>query len=108
MARRQWYDDPAARAWLRQAQRDLLPKMADSAFVMSLYSGEADAKLAIETGFAVLLDKPMMALISPGTKAPRKLLTVCEELVEVDLTTEAGRASAQARITEAMRRLGVD
>jgi hypothetical protein len=106
--RRPWYDDPGARAWLADAQRNLLPKMEDSAVIMSIYSGEPDAKLAVETGFAVLLDKPMIGLVVPGAKAPAKLIAVCDELLEVDLGTPEGNASAQRRMVEAMKRLGLD
>jgi hypothetical protein len=103
-----WDDDPRAKAYLRRAQRDLLPMMRDSEVIMSLYHGEPDAKLAIETGFAVLLDKPIVGLVTPGTHAARKFIAVCDELIEADMTTAAGRQSAQTRLAEAMRRLGLD
>lgn len=102
-----WSDDPQVRAWLRRARRELVPKMEESAVIMTLYSGTLDPKLAIETGYAVLLDKPMIGAVTAGAKAPSKLVLICDELVEVDMETEAGRQSSARRISEAMERLGI-
>jgi hypothetical protein len=104
MAAQPWWKDPDAQEWLARAHRELLPKIKDSSVVMSLYNGKADAKMAIETGFAVLLDKPMIGAVTPGCKAPRKLIAVCDELIEVDMTDAAGSAAA---MEAAMRRLGL-
>lgn len=108
----EWFDDPAARAWLRRAKRDLVPKMRESQIVLSLYNGEPDAKLAVETGFAVLLDKPIIGLVTPGCTPSAKFVAICDELIEADMdhdiNTAEGRASVQARLTAAMKRLGLE
>jgi hypothetical protein len=81
--------------------------MQDSAIIMTLWSGATDPKLAIETGYAVLLDKPMIGAITAGSKPPAKLVLVCDELIEVDMTTEEGKRSSARRMAEAMERLGI-
>lgn len=100
-----WFDDPAAKAWLRRVQRDLVPTLLASQVVLSIYSGEPDAKLAVETGFAVLLDKPIIGVVTPGAKASAKFIAVCDELIEADMNTPAGRASARARLAAALERM---
>jgi len=82
--------------------------MQASEIIMTLWSGSLDPKLAMETGYAVLLDKPIIGAITAGAKVPAKLILVCDELIEVDMTTEEGRESSQRRMMEAMARLGLD
>ncbi|TWT91418.1 hypothetical protein [Neorhodopirellula pilleata] len=63
-----------------------------------------DVKFAVETGIAVLLDKPIIAVVRPGTKIPEKLARVVDRFVEynennLDQTTEG--------IANALKELGV-
>jgi nucleoside 2-deoxyribosyltransferase len=52
--------------WLEHGRKEVAPKMASSAFVISLNPDEIDPKIALETGYAVLLNKPIMLLVRPG------------------------------------------
>jgi hypothetical protein len=44
-----------------------------------------DVKFAVELGFMVMLDKPIIAVVSPGSKVPLKLAKVADEIVEGDI-----------------------
>jgi hypothetical protein len=82
-------------------RRDALAKMTDSAFVASLVpSGEFDVKFALETGAAVLLGKPILAIVMPGAEVPGKLGLVADVVVEADLDTEGGRKKVAAAISQ--------
>ena len=89
-------------------RRDALEKMTDSAFVASVVPSEDkfDVKFAMETGAAVLLDKPIMAIVLPGVELPGKLARVADEVVRADLDTEEGKKEiheALSRMTERLQ-----
>ena len=85
-------------------RRDALEKMTDSAFVMSIVptEGGLDVKFAVELGAAIMLNKPIMAIVQPGATVPDKLRLVCEEIVEADLDLEEGRKKITAAISRIM------
>lgn len=79
------FDSPEWREYARSAREELVPKIADSAVAVSLYNGTLDPKMAIETGYMILMDKPIIAIVTPGAKVPRKLALVADEIVELAL-----------------------
>ena len=79
------FDDPAWKRYADQAREKLEPMVRDSHVAVSLYGGEIDPKLAIEMGYMILLDKPIIAVVAPGSKAPDKLVQVADEIVELAL-----------------------
>jgi len=84
-------------------RRNALEGMVDSAFVASLVpKGDFDVKFALETGAAILLGKPIIAIVMPGAEVPGKLGLVADIVVEADLDTEAGREA----IAKAMKEMG--
>ena len=92
--------------WLQlaaAARESLEPIVRDSAVAISLYSGSVDPKLALELGYMVLLDKPIIAVVSPGAKAPAKLIAVADEILEL----APDDPSFAERLTAVARRYGV-
>lgn len=78
-------------------------EMLDSALVISLIPsrGEFDVKFAVETGMAIMLDKPILAIAQPGASIPRKLLKVADRvLYNIDMDTEDGRRQVAEAIEE--------
>ena len=99
-------DDPEFQRFERNVLDDLLPKLRQSAVVMSLVPGDdPDVKFAVELGMSIMLDKPIIALVQPGTHVPARLLRVADEIIEADLSTDAGRQSVMARVQEAMQKV---
>jgi hypothetical protein len=87
---------------MRRMNKDLLPMIADSDSVGAVYSGEPDAQMAVEMGFAILMDKPIIVMVKSGMKAPNKLILVADAIVEADITTPAGMEQAQRDLTAAL------
>ena len=89
--------------FVEHTRRETLEKMTDSAFVMSIVPDDKnlDIKFAVELGMAIMLDKPIMAIVQPGARVPDKLRAVCEEIVETDIDLEEGRA----KIVQAISRM---
>ena len=90
------FDDPAWKEYARHAREVLEPMVADSNVGVSIFTGTVDPKMAIETGYMILLDKPIIAVVAPGAKIPRKFAAVIDAVVEgeVDDPTLPQRISA--------------
>jgi nucleoside 2-deoxyribosyltransferase len=79
-----WADDPEIRAFLRHAQTDMVPKLRASGIAVSIVpaNGEPDPKFCVELGYMIMLDKPIIAVVQPGTKVPDRLVRVADRIVE--------------------------
>lgn len=55
----------------------------------------ADAKLAVELGYSILLDKPLIVLVPPDRPISKRLRKVADVIVDADITTEEGRVAVQ-------------
>lgn len=97
------FDDPRWEEFANHAREVLDPMVRQSAVAIGLYSGKVDPKLAIELGYMILLDKPIIAVVTPGAKVPNKLALVADEIVELNFED----ASFGIRIAEAAKRLGL-
>ena len=79
------FDDPQWKAFADDVKTELVPKLKSSALSIALYSGgDPDPKQAIELGYMVLLDKPIIIAVLPGSVVPNNLMKVADEIVEVD------------------------
>ncbi len=99
---------PEFDAYADHVRNKVVPKMKESSFFISITPSnpeEVDVKFAMELGLAIMLDKPIIACISPGTKVPEKLARVVEKFVELDLGSEHGKQRLQDAITELMEEL---
>lgn len=99
----QWWDNPEFRAYAARCREKLQPMVEQSHISVALVppNGEVDVKLAVELGYMILLDKPIIAVIPPGTPVPLKLAKVADEIVEGDLRDP----TMPARLREAVDRL---
>jgi nucleoside 2-deoxyribosyltransferase len=77
------WDNDDARAWAEHVLAEVVPKIQESSAVISLWpSGEVpDAKLAVETGYAILLGKPIIVVAAPDVKLPATLEAVARTVV---------------------------
>lgn len=83
MSRRPDWEDPTVKLWVQHVLDDMVPKMEDSAVVMSLVpdAEQLDVKFAVELGAAIMLDKPILAIAFGETVLSRKLRRVADEVV---------------------------
>jgi hypothetical protein len=84
--------------YLDRFKRDALPKIRESAYVAVVAPGEPDAKVCLEVGAAILLDKPFFIIAEPGRAISDHLRRVADEVIVVDMNTDAGKQEAMARI----------
>lgn len=102
------WDDPQARRWSRDVLTNMVPKLRESAISLSLVPtdpSEGDVKFAVEFGFSIMLDKPIILMVRPGTVVPAKMLAVADEIVEYDPDDQAG---TQQRLEAALTDIVVE
>jgi len=78
------FDDPQWKKYAERVKAKLIPMIKDSAVTLSLVpsDGQPDPKFAVELGYCIMLDKPIIAIVNPGSKVPLKLAKVADEIVE--------------------------
>lgn len=92
--------------WEDHARRELGPKMASSAYVITINPGkDIDPKVALETGYAVLLGKPIILLAEPGQPILPGLRRIATEVIQLTepFATEAGQQELMARLAASGR-----
>lgn len=98
-------NDPEFKAWAKRVTNELVPKLEGSACTISLVpEGPADVKFAVELGLSIMMDKPIVLVVSPGTQLPAKLVKIADEIVEFDWRKGSDVAGA-LRIGEAITRV---
>lgn len=95
-------DDQAFEAFKARVRDDLIPKIASSRVFLSIVPplDKIDVQFAIQLGIAVLLDKPIIACVPPGTAIPEKLARVVDRFVELDLADPTWQSRLMKTIGE--------
>ena len=104
------WQDPGFKAYEKRCREELLPMMEGSAIMMSLVPEnlETDVKFATELGFMIMMEKPIIAIIPPGTKVPLGLAKVADEIVEGDVNDPTVKDRLAAAIHRVQKKLGDD
>jgi nucleoside 2-deoxyribosyltransferase len=98
------WQDPEYEAWEQRVRDAVVPLVERAAVAITLIPGvRADVRFAVELGLAVMLDKPIIALVQPGMKIPGALAAVAAEIVEVDISRDPD--GAQRSIADAFARV---
>ena len=114
-----WLEDltPEQRAdwndFVEHFRRDAMEKIAGSDAFISIVpkADEVDVKFVTELGFAIMLGKPLIVLVTPGASVSAKLRAIADEVVEMDIDVEEGRrafAAAIERVLGKTKRGGED
>lgn len=89
-------DEGEFKRFARRATKFLRPKIASSAHVIVVApdQSEADVKIALEIGYTILLDKPLIVFKPPGRTVAPRLLRIADKVIEVDMKDEAAMERA--------------
>jgi hypothetical protein len=102
-------DDEDLVGWvefLKQAQGEALPKIKDSAMSILLAPGaEPDAKIAVELGFILLLDKPLILVVPEGRHVQRHLFAAADAVVEWDEDPEVLQGKVMQAMTQVVQEM---
>ena len=86
-------NDPVFQSWAGRIRRELIPKMEDASLTVQLVPRKGhDVKFAVELGLSIMMEKPIIAVVSPGMHIPRGLAAVADEIVEVDWDADMDKA----------------
>lgn len=101
------WGDPAAKRWSKHVINDLVPKLEGSGAVISIVptdNSEGDVKFWVELGASIMLDKPLIIVVSKGQPVPAKLRKVADEVVEIESWEDLGPDSGliQAAVVRVM------
>jgi hypothetical protein len=101
------FDGPEWQDYQRRIRAELIPMIKDSAVTVSLVPGDGklDVKFAVELGFMIMLDKPIIAVIPSGRKVPLKLAKVADEIVEGEISDPDFQERFHAAIDRVTARL---
>lgn len=95
------FDNPQVRRWLKRAEREMLPKLRESALSLMLFhEGHVDMKIAVELGSAILLDKPIVVITGPNDKIPPVLLAIARKVIRANVNTSEGKEAISREIAK--------
>ena len=102
-------DTGEAKDFLFRAERDMFPKMKASVMSLVIGAENADAKLALEVGAAVLFDKPLLVIVPKGRVIPQGLRKVATLIVEdFDFAAPDSQARLQRAVETMMKTAGTE
>lgn len=80
----EFWREPHMKRWAHHVMTDMYPKLAGSNMVMTLHAdGKPSVQGMVETGAAVILDKPIILVVFDRFAVPNKLRRVADEIVEL-------------------------
>lgn len=95
------WDNPIGKEWRERMNRDLRPMIEDSAISITIAPGDKpDAKVAVELGFTILLDKPILILAPRGRHVPERLRRVADAVIFGEPSEPKVRAQIMAFLAE--------
>jgi predicted nicotinamide N-methyase len=102
--------DPDFIEYADRVLEEMVPKMAGSAVCISLVpdKGALDVKFAVELGYAILMDKPIIAVAASGAPVPDGLRRVAQAVVEGDIESPEGQERLQRAISAEVVRLHLE
>lgn len=104
MARDPW-QHPDIKAWVASTQKKLPGMIRDSAVVMSLVpTGIPDVKYAVELGMSIMMDKPLVCVVRPGTKVPEHLVRCADLIIECNMEDEADKERLAEQLNKFMEK----
>ena len=101
--------ESALREMARIAEESIVPQMRKSAFVIAYADGAlpVDVWMALQIGFAVMFEKPLIVMATEGFAVPPRLAAIADEVVKVPSLKDPGaRDQVRAAIGRVPEKLG--
>lgn len=74
------------KAYTTHVRTELVPMIEGSgigAAIVPVNPKDVDVKFAVELGLMIMMDKPIILIVQPGTKLPEHLVRAADEIVEL-------------------------
>lgn len=101
--------DRALKEMARIAEEPIIPQMLKSAFVLAYADSEmnVDVWLALQVGFAVMFEKPLIVMTREDYALPPRLLAVADEIVKIKSVRDPDiKAKLKAAVDRVLGKLG--
>lgn len=100
------FDDPRWQDFASAANARLIPMIRGSSLSLAqIGDGDLDIQQALEIGAILLLDKPLILMVEPGSKVPAGLAKAAVAIIERNPDDDK---DTQARLSAAMEALEGD
>jgi nucleoside 2-deoxyribosyltransferase len=96
-----WSHDRAFKRFARDMRENLVPKIMDSAYVIAIApptGSDTDIRMAVEIGYAILSNKPLIVVAPAGRHVGEKLLRIADHVITGEMDTEAGREAMHDKL----------
>ncbi len=104
-----WGRDPEFIEYAKHVIEEMAPKLADSAFTVSLAPGRTlgpddppdagDVKYWVELGASIMMDKPILVIAQPNQPLPERLVRVADEVLRIeDVVSPESQEAIAARL----------
>lgn len=87
------------------AEREMFPLLQSSKMVISLLSGEPDAKSCIELGAAIMFNKPIIVVSFGDVDVPQRLHDIAHAVIHYDEDESVTHGPGAKRLEDAMTSL---
>jgi hypothetical protein len=94
------WDDPRTRRWEAHVRHQVFPMIERSAAFIAIAPPEPDVKSAVELGYGLLLDKPLLVIATPGRLVPSRLARAADMVIAGEL----GDGAIAAKVREFLDR----
>lgn len=96
------WDDPGAQQWIGHVRETLVPMLDNSLVTVSLAPpvDSPDIKFAVELGLSIMMDKPLLLVVTEGRPVPTKLQMVADGLVYVDWSDPESQRNLQQEVAD--------
>lgn len=98
---------PELDAWLDEASKNSLPKMQQSGTYMGVVTSDflKDPLCALQLGYAMILDKPIVLIADKNLKIPASLTKIAKVIERVDINNKNDMKRATESIVSMLRTL---
>lgn len=76
------WDDPRAKRWAAHVRHQVFPMIERSSAFVAVAPPEPDVKAAVELGYGLLLDKPLLVIAAPGRLVPSRLARAADIVID--------------------------
>lgn len=90
------WNEPGTKAWIADVHERLIPMIEGSTATVSICPTDPediDIKFSVELGISIMLDKPIITVVRPGTRLPEHLVRVSDRIIEMDLENDSGKVA---------------
>lgn len=105
-------EDPEWQRYANHLITEVVPRLDNSAMCVNILPRKPedadDIQYCTELGMMILMDKPIIIIVRPGTQVPDKVIRVADEIVEADIGAPDFEPRLMAAMDRVAEKFGID